>query len=219
MFKLFQLNDLTNFLARFARSYFIKINLLYLVRQVDNFLAFIFASAKVILIGVFIVIIMLILIENWLIRLSDRSYFSIFFLALLFLENGLLHEYLLFHSKLAFTQYKYRIFSSLARILKNKCYIFFHTADRWKILFSVLLVLLSQLLIVMILYLEKPYYRYFFIQIIPAFNITTFSKFLSVLFCVRAFDSLIYYSFLWILYLSLLFYIQNHSFIPHVFFS
>ena len=58
-----------------------------------------------------------------------------------------------------------------------------------------LLVLLSQLLIVMILYLEKLYYRYFFIQIIPAFNITTFSKFLSVLFCVRAFDSLIYYSF------------------------
>ena len=65
MFKLFQLNNLTNFLARFASLARILLsNLLYLVRQADNFSAFIFASAKVILIGVFIVIIMLILIEN-----------------------------------------------------------------------------------------------------------------------------------------------------------
>ena len=35
----------------------------------------------------------------------------------------------------------------------------------------------------------------FFTQILPAFNITTFSKFLFVLFCVRPLDSLINYSF------------------------
>ena len=42
---------------------------------------------------------------------------------------------------------------------------------------------------------------------IPAFNITTFSKLLSVLFCVSALDSSInFYFFLWILYLKKPFY-------------
>ena len=62
-------------------------------------------------------------------------------------------------------------------------------------------------------------------EIIPAFiNITTFSKFLSVLFCVRSLDSLINYSFIFMnsvfekALLSLLFYTPNHSFIAHDFF-
>ena len=59
-----------------------------------------------------------------------------------------------------------------------------------------------------------------------AFNISTFFlKFLSVLFCVRALDSLINYSFFMNsvhvfekALLSLLFYTQNHPFIAHDFF-
>ena len=50
-------------------------------------------------------------------------------------------------------------------------------------------------LIVMILYLEKLYYRYFLTQIISALSITTFSKFSFVPFCVRALHSLTNYSF------------------------
>ena len=42
---------------------------------------------------------------------------------------------------------------------------------------------------------KKLNYRFFFTQTIPAFNITTLSKFLSVFVCVRALDSLINYSF------------------------
>ena len=75
--------------------------------------------------------------------------------------------YLYFQSKLAFTRYKYRLFSSLAslaQILGNYYYIFpTEQTD----------------------------------EMVPAFNSTTFSKILSVLFGVSALDSLINYYFLW----------------------
>ena len=62
MLKLFKINPLKSFLPRFARV--LLNNLLYLLRQADKFHSFFFTSAKVILFWVFIVIIMLILIEN-----------------------------------------------------------------------------------------------------------------------------------------------------------
>ena len=59
MFKMFQYNNLKDFLARFAHSCFILLFLIF-----SLFSAFIFSSATVILFWCFIVIIILILIEN-----------------------------------------------------------------------------------------------------------------------------------------------------------
>ena len=78
--------------------------------------------------------------------------------------------------------------------------------------------------IVMISHLEKALLSLLFTQIIPAFDITTFSKFVSLFFCVRALDSLINYFFMNFVdvfekaLISLLFYTQNHFLITHDFF-
>ena len=77
---------------------------------------------------------MLILIENLLIRLSDRPYFSSFFLpfyiSLLFLENVLLPLLFTLNWHLHDINTEISVLASLARILENNYYIFSHRADR-----------------------------------------------------------------------------------------
>ena len=96
-------------------AHVILINLLYLVRQADKFLSYYFCKRKSYsILMFFIVIIMLILVENCLIRLSDRSYFSSFFLpfyiSLLFLENVLLSQLFYLKNKIGIYAIKYRFF-------------------------------------------------------------------------------------------------------------
>ena len=121
-------------LASLARV--LLINLLRLVRQADEFLGLYFCKRKSYsILGVFIVMIMLILIEAF-----RSSYFPLFsclstFPGLLFLKNVLL--FLLFHSK-CHTRYKYRIFPRSHRsletykITRSKYYFFFSQSSHMK---------------------------------------------------------------------------------------
>ena len=173
---------------------------------------------------------MLILLENWLIRFSDRYYFSLFFLAFLLFLKMSYYRYF-FHSNLAFTRYKCRIFSSLAslaRILENNHYTFSIIADRWKKLnfwfASINVTAITLLKYWVLIFLFNVFQTTFCNDFVllsllfytdnSCFKYHYFSKFLSVLFCVRALDGLINYSFLWILYLKKPFYL--YCFTPKI---